>query len=63
MNGENGLTGVELEQFYEVLAAAIDEVGAPHEGVFLTKLALLLGQRIGALAPVLEAIDAAKADL
>jgi len=53
----------ELEQVYELLAEAIDEVGAEHEAAFLTKLALVLAERLGDSARVREAVSIAKRDL
>ena len=53
----------ELEQVYELLAEAIDEVGAEHEAAFLTKLVLVLAERLGDPARVREAVSIAKRDL
>ncbi len=52
-----------LEQVYELLAEAIDEVGAEHEAEFLTKLALVLAERLGDPDRVREAVAIAKRDL
>ena len=53
----------ELEQVYELLAKAIDEVGVEHEAAFLTKLALVLAERLGDPARVREAVEIAKRDI
>ncbi len=53
----------ELEQVYELLAEAIDEVGAEHEAEFLTKMALALAERLGDPELVREAVEIAKRDI
>ncbi len=52
-----------MEQVYELLAEAIDEVGAEHEAEFLTKLALVLAERLGDPDRVREAVEIAKRDI
>ena len=53
----------ELEQVYELLAKAIDEVGVEHEAAFLTKLALVLAERLADPDLVREAVEIAKRDI
>ena len=57
------LTVEELEQVYELLAEAIDEEGPEHEAEFLTKLALVLAERLGDPELVREAIEIARRDI
>ena len=59
----NKLTVEELEQVYELLAEAIDEVGPEHEAAFLTKLALVLAERLGDPDRVRQAVEIAKRDI
>lgn len=40
-------TPEQLERMYEALAVAIDRAGADNEALFLTRLALALGQALG----------------
>jgi hypothetical protein len=49
----------ELEQVYELLAAAIDAVGPDNESLFLTKLCITLAHRSGDLVAVREALEIA----
>ena len=53
----------ELERVYDLLAEAIDEVGSVNEAEFLTKLALVLAERLGDPELVREGIEIAKRDL
>ena len=54
---------VELEQVYERLADALDEVGQDKADIFLAKIVMLLARDVGDLGKVTEAIASAKADL
>ena len=58
-------TPEQLERMYEALAVAIDRAGPEKEALFLTRLALTLGQALGnadafeaALAVALDLEDA-----
>jgi catechol 2,3-dioxygenase-like lactoylglutathione lyase family enzyme len=53
----------DLERVFDELAAAIDGVGAQHEALFLTKLALVLANRAGDAAAVRDAIALARQQL
>jgi len=50
----------ELEQVYDLVARAIDEVGEDNESLFLGKLCIVLAHRVGDLASVAEAIRIAR---
>jgi hypothetical protein len=52
-----------LEQVYDWLAPAIDEVGPEKEALFLSKLCLTLAHNAGELSVVEEAIHIAQQDL
>ena len=52
-----------LEILWERLAEAVTAAGPGREGLFLAKLALLLGREIGNLAQVEELIAVALEDL
>jgi hypothetical protein len=59
----NGTLPVEaLEEVYELLAEALDAVPEGEESVFLAKLALALGDRIGDVTAIREAIAVARGD-
>ena len=47
------------ERLYDALAEAIDRAGPAQESLYLTKLALLLADRLGDEAAINEAIAAA----
>jgi Protein of unknown function (DUF2783) len=49
------------ERLYDALAEALDRVGPANEALYLTKLALLLANRVGDEAAVYEALQAAAA--
>jgi hypothetical protein len=49
------------ERLYDALAGALDRVGPANEALYLTKLALLLANRVGDEAAVNEALQAAAA--
>jgi hypothetical protein len=49
----------DLEAAYEALATAIDTAGAEREALFLTRLALVLGHKLGDVAAFREAIGTA----
>jgi len=49
------------ERLYDALAEALDRVGPANEALYLTKLALLLANRVGDEAAVNEALQAAAA--
>jgi hypothetical protein len=53
----------ELEKVYECLAAAIDRAGPDSEALFLTKLALTLGHKLGDAAAFQDAVAMALQDL
>jgi hypothetical protein len=53
----------DLEQVFETLAQAIDDVGAEQERLFLAKLALALSHKLGDLDQIAEAIAIARRDL
>ena len=48
-----------LEAAYETLATAIDSAGAEREALFLTQLALVLGNQLGDIAAFRNAVDTA----
>ena len=48
-----------LELIYEHLAAAIDHAGPEREALFLTRLALTLGHRLGDVAAFRDAVEIA----
>jgi len=50
----------ELEQVYDLLANAIDEVGETGEALFLSKLCMTLAHSISDLDVVIEAIRIAR---
>ena len=52
-----------LESLWERLAAAIDRAGREHEMLFLSKLALLLGNELRDAARVEQLIEIALRDL
>jgi len=53
----------DLEQVFEMLAQAIDAVGADQERLFLAKLALTLSHKLGDLDQINDAIEIARRDL
>lgn len=57
------MTETQIEAVYEALAAAIDRAGPANEALFLAKLALLLGQRVGDPAVFAAAVEIALQDL
>ena len=57
------LTISQLENVYDLLAQAIDQAGAEHSELFLTKLCLLLANQVGDDAVVQGHVRAALADL
>jgi len=52
-----------LENLWERLAEAIDRAGREHEVLFLSKLAILLGNELGDPARVERLIETALQDL
>jgi hypothetical protein len=52
-----------IEQIYEDIALAIDEVEPAQVELFLCKLALSLGHEIGDVAAVRKSIEIARCDL
>lgn len=50
----------ELEQVYDLVAQAIDEVGEDNESLFLGKLCIVLAHRVGDLVSVAEAVRIAR---
>ncbi|MCU0761546.1 MAG: DUF2783 domain-containing protein [Hydrogenophaga sp.] len=63
MNPVNTLDVAGLEQVYDALAQAIDQVGESRSELFLVKLALLNARALGDPAPFLEHVQAALQDL
>lgn len=53
----------QLENVYDTLAEAIDQAGAEHSELFLTKLCLLLANQAGDDAAFKRHVTAALADL
>jgi hypothetical protein len=53
----------DLEKVYECLAEAIDRAGPDSEALFLTKLALTLGHKLGDAAAFQDAVVMALQDL
>jgi hypothetical protein len=53
----------DLEQVYERIAEALDDIGAERERLFLAKLALTLSHQLGDLDRIEAAIEIAKRDL
>lgn len=49
----------DLEAAYETLAMAIDSAGAEREALFLTRLALVLGNELGDITAFRKAIRTA----
>jgi hypothetical protein len=60
---KQGLSESELEQAYDLIAAAIDRAGPAHESLFLAKLCLALGAQMASIDAILTAIRAAEEDL
>ncbi len=52
-----------LERVFDQLALAIDDVGPNNEGLFLTKLAFVLANRLGNEGSVQESIALAREQL
>jgi hypothetical protein len=59
----NALSEADLEQAYELIAAAIDRAGPAQESLFLAKLCLALGAQMTSIDSIVEAIRAAEEDL
>lgn len=57
------LAFAELEQVYELMARAVDRVGADNEALFLSKLSMILAHRLGDLQAVREALEIAAREL
>lgn len=51
------------ERLYDALAAALDQVGPANEALYLTKLALLLANRVGDETAVNQALELARQHL
>jgi hypothetical protein len=60
---EQGLEFAELEQVYDLMARALDSVGAENEALFLSKLSIVLAHRLGDLEAVREAVEIAAREL
>ena len=60
---KDGLSESELEQAYDLIAAAIDRAGREHESLFLAKLCLALGAQMKSIDAIVEAIRTAEQDL
>lgn len=57
------MSEAELEQLYDLIAAAVDRVGRAQESLFLAKLSLALSAQLPSVDSVVEAIRAAEQDL
>ena len=57
------LAFAELEEVYELMARAVDRVGADNEALFLSKLSMILAHRLGDLQAVREALEIAAREL
>ena len=53
----------EIEKMYDALAEAIDRAGPANEALFLTRLALLLGERLGDSKVFQDCLSASVNDL
>jgi hypothetical protein len=53
----------DLEQIFDLLAQAVDDVGIEQERLFLAKLALTLSHKLGDLDQITNAIEIARRDL
>ncbi len=60
---QRALSEAELEQAYDLIAAAIDRVGRADESLFLAKLCLALSAQLPSVESIAEAIRAAEQDL
>ena len=60
---KSGLSEADLEQAYDLIAAAIDRAGPARESLFLAKLCLALGAQMTSIESIVEAIRAAEEDL
>ncbi len=60
---QSALSESELEQVYDLIAAAIDRVGRADESLFLAKLCLALSAQLPSVDAIAEAIRAAEQDL
>jgi len=58
-----GLSESDLEQAYDLIAAAIDRAGRDHESLFLAKLCLALSTQMTSIDSVVAAIRTAEQDL
>lgn len=52
-----------MEDIYDLMARAMDDVGERHERAFFSKLVLTLAHMLGDRSRVAEAIEIAKQDL
>ncbi len=57
------ISEAELEQAFERIAKAIDEVGPAQQAQFLAKLCLALATQLPSIDPIEDAIRAAQEDL
>ena len=53
----------EIEKMYDALAEAIDRAGPANEALFLTRLALLLGEQLGDSKVFQDCLSASLDDL
>ena len=60
---KNGLSEADLEQAYDLIAAAIDRAGPVKESLFLAKLSLALAAQMSSIDSIVEAIRVAEEDL
>jgi len=59
----SALPDVEFEKAYELIARALDRVGAERERLFLARLALALAHQLPDLKALEQAISVAEGDL
>ena len=57
------LPDADLEQAYDLIAAAIDRAGREYESLFLAKLCLALSTQMSSLESISAAIRTAEQDL
>jgi hypothetical protein len=57
------ITEAELEEAFERIARAIDQVGPEQQAQFLAKLCLALATQLPSIDPIEDAIRAAQEDL
>ena len=60
---QGGLSESDLEQAYDLIAAAIDRAGREQESLFLAKLCLALSTQMASIDSIVAAIRTAEQDL